>query len=96
MKVVLLGTKGLGVDICERVARHLKSLGKVSDYVVTDKTVELIFNGEKVVVEFRDFAEVLGDLPLDDLKAFWRSVWEKVYDGSVELYDDEKAVLRSL
>jgi hypothetical protein len=96
MKVVLLGTKDLGVDICERVARHLKSLGKIKDYIVTDKTVELIFNGEEVVVEFKDFAEVLGDLSAEDLKAFWRSVWEKVHDGSVELYDDEKAVLRSL
>ena len=90
-----MGNRGLGVDVAEALAEHLKFLGKVSGFVVTDKTVELVFKGEEVVIDYDDFAAPLRDSMSEDLiKALWRSVWEKVIDGSVIIDDEKRVILR--
>ena len=95
MKLVLLGNRGLGVDVVEALAEHLKFLGKVSDFVVTDKTVELFFKGEEVVIDFDDFAVPLRDsMSEDSIKALWMSVWEKVIDGIATIDDEKRVILR--
>ncbi len=93
MKLILLGNRSLGVDVVEALAEHLKFLGKVSDFIITDKSVELVFKGEEVVINYDDFASPLRESMSEDLiKAFWRGVWEKVIDG-VAVVDDEKRVI---
>jgi len=93
VRLVLLGNRFLGVDIAEALAEHLKFLGKVKDFKVTDKTVELLFKGDEVVIDYDEFASPLRDTMSEDMiRAFWRSVWEKVIDG-IAVVDDERRVV---
>lgn len=77
MEIVIVGE-------VKDLAEALKKANIIDDYKISEHITTLIINQDFAEIKFEDFRNALQNIPEQEVKVLWRSIWRGVKNGRVK------------